>query len=132
MVLKLALEEQTNCKIQDYLAPNFEVTKDKTMPYSTSSELGIADMVEIDELNHATLLYNLYKRYAKDEIYTYVGPILLAMNPFKNLDGLYTEEQVKLYKSIIASKQPWEERKNMPPHIFAITAMAFKQMIDSK
>ena len=49
-------------------------------------------MVEIDELNHATLLYNLYKRYTKDEIYTYVGPILLAMNPFKNLDYLYTEE----------------------------------------
>lgn len=131
-MLKLALEEQALCKIQDYLAPNFEVAKDKTMPYSASSELGIADMVEIDELNHATLLYNLYMRYAKDEIYTYVGPILLAMNPFKNLDGLYTEEQVKHYKSIIASKQPWEERKNMPPHIFAITAMAFKQMIDSK
>lgn len=49
-------------------------------------------MVEIDELNHATLLYNLYKRYVKDEIYTYVGPILLGMNPFKNLDYLYTEE----------------------------------------
>jgi len=40
-------------------------------------------MVEIDELNNATLLYNLFKRYEKDEIYTYVGPILLAMNPFK-------------------------------------------------
>lgn len=42
-------------------------------------------MVEIDELNHATLLHNLFKRYCKDEIYTYVGPVLLAMNPFKSL-----------------------------------------------
>ena len=62
------------------------------MEYSASSEKGIADMVDIDELNHATLLYNLFKRYTKNEIYTYVGPILLAMNPFKSMDHLYTEE----------------------------------------
>lgn len=43
-------------------------------------------MVEIDELNHATLMHNLCSRYLKDEIYTYVGPIILAMNPFKSLD----------------------------------------------
>jgi len=53
------------------------------MDYSQKSEEGLSDMVEIDELNNATLLYNLFKRYEKDEIYTYVGPILLAMNPFK-------------------------------------------------
>ncbi len=105
---------------------------DSTMEYSASSEKGIADMVEIDELNHATLLYNLYRRYANNEIYTYVGPILLAMNPFKSMDYLYTEEQVANYKKIITSKQPFEERRNMAPHIFAITAMAFKLMMDSR
>eukprot|EP00347_Sterkiella_histriomuscorum_P008181 403346072 len=136
LVLKLSPQELqpgvSECRIQKYLSPSFEIQVEKTMEYSVISEQGIADMVEIDELNHATLLYNLYKRYIKDEIYTYVGPILLAMNPFKNLDYLYTEEQVQNYKKIINSKQPYEERKNMPPHIFAITAMAFKQMIESK
>jgi myosin heavy subunit len=49
-------------------------------------------MVDIDELNHATLMQNIAARYNKNEIYTYVGPIILAMNPFKNLDSiLYTE-----------------------------------------
>jgi myosin heavy subunit len=51
-------------------------------------------MVEIDELNHATLLHNLYSRYIKDEIFTYVGPILLVMNPFKAMPHLLTEEIV--------------------------------------
>lgn len=60
------------------------------MPYSIAAEKGIADMVEIDELNHATLLFNLKQRYYKDQIYTYVGPILLAMNPFKPMGHLYT------------------------------------------
>ncbi len=45
-------------------------------------------MVDIDELNHATLMQNLAARYERNEIYTYVGPIILAMNPFKNLDHL--------------------------------------------
>ena len=94
LTLKLAPEEHSYCKVQDYLQPYFDLSKEKTMPFSLSSEQGIADMVEIDELNHATLLHNLFKRYTKDEIYTYVGPILLAMNPFKSVDYLYTEEEV--------------------------------------
>jgi len=48
-------------------------------------------MGDIDELNNATLLYNLGNRYKKDEIYTYVGPILLALNPFKALPALGTK-----------------------------------------
>ena len=40
-------------------------------------------MTELDELNHASVLRNLYTRYLKDEIYTYVGETLLAVNPFK-------------------------------------------------
>jgi myosin heavy subunit len=43
-------------------------------------------MVDIDELNNATLMQNLAARYAVDQIYTYVGPIILAINPFRNLD----------------------------------------------
>jgi myosin heavy subunit len=65
------------------------------MEYSKIAEKGIADMVDIDELNHATLLHNLYSRYCNDEIYTYVGPILLAMNPFKDMNHLYKNEVVE-------------------------------------
>ena len=131
-MLKLTTEEQKTCKVEDFMQSSFEVTLESTMEYSKAAEKGLADMVEIDELNHATLLYNLQVRYMRDEIYTYVGPILLAMNPFKDVSQLYTEQLVEDYKKIIASKQPYDDRRNMPPHIFAITAMAYKQMIDTK
>ena len=36
-------------------------------------------------LNEATLLYNLERRFAKDEIYTYTANILLAINPYHTL-----------------------------------------------
>lgn len=49
---------------------------------------GIADMVDLDELNPATLLFNLANRYARYDVYCYVGPILLACNPFKFVEKL--------------------------------------------
>ena len=51
-------------------------------------------MIDIDELNHATILWNLYKRYIADDIYTYVGPTLLAVNPFKRMDHKYPPAQL--------------------------------------
>jgi myosin V len=76
-------------------------------------------MVDIDELNHATLLQNLEARYNRDEIYTYVGPIILAVNPFMNLnDKLYTDPQMDMYKTIIKSKTPYDDKKiNASSHL---------------
>lgn len=70
----------------------FETKVELTLDYSQNAIAGLPDMVDIDELNHATLLQNLEARYNRDEIYTYVGPIILAVNPFMNLnDKLYTD-----------------------------------------
>jgi myosin-5 len=75
----------------------------------------------------------LAARYSKDEIYTYVGPIILAMNPFKSLDSkLYSETQIAQYKRILTSKQPYEDKKTLPPHIWTITALAYRQMLEEK
>lgn len=64
-------------------------------------------MVEIDELNSASLLYNLGNRYAKDEIYTYVGPILLVLNPFKAIPGSIGPEQRAKYQEFITTSSPF-------------------------
>ena len=80
-------EEAEECKVVELKKKNFPVHISKTLEYSIKAEEGIADMVEIDELNSASLLYNLGNRYAKDQMYTYVGPILLMLNPFKFIPG---------------------------------------------
>lgn len=102
------------------------------MEQSAMSEKGLEDMVDIDELNNATLLYNLFKRYESDEIYTYVGPILLALNPFKALPRLYQEDLIANYaKRILNAEFPLEVKRELQPHIFALTAMAKKNMLES-
>lgn len=70
----------------------FPAAPENTLEYSKMAELGLDDMVEIDELNPATLLYNMSQLYKNDNIFVYVGPILLVMNPFKGLPALATIE----------------------------------------
>ena len=131
VMLRLADSERDGCKVPDLTRLQFEVPVELTLDYSLTADKGLPDMVEIDELNLATLMQNLAARYAKDEIYTYVGPIILAMNPFKNMDKkLYSPDHMTLYKSILTSKQPYEDKKVFPPHIWTITALAYRQMLE--
>ncbi len=105
VTLRLADHEKATCKIPQLTKASFEAPVDLTMDWSQTADRGLPDMVEIDELNHATLMQNLAARYKKDEIYTYVGPIILAMNPFKNMDKkLYSQEHINLYKAMLTSK----------------------------
>jgi myosin heavy chain 9/10/11/14 len=36
------------------------------------------------------------------------------------------------YKSIIKSKTPYEDKKRLPPHIWTLTSLAYRQMIELK
>ena len=91
-VLKLQPGEE--CFEAKFMKP-FERSNEWIMDYSEMAHNGIADMIDIDELNHATVLYNLYRRYIKDDIYTYVGPTLLAVNPFKRMSFKYPDTLIK-------------------------------------
>ena len=41
------------------------------------------DMTQLNHLHEAGVLWNLKKRYSNDDIYTYTGNILIAVNPFQ-------------------------------------------------
>ena len=53
---------------------------------------GAPDMVKFANLTEGALLHNLRVRYGKDQIYSAAGAILLSVNPFKPLGGVYTKE----------------------------------------
>uniref|UniRef100_A0A8C7W6C2 non-specific serine/threonine protein kinase n=1 Tax=Oncorhynchus mykiss TaxID=8022 RepID=A0A8C7W6C2_ONCMY len=59
----------------------------------------------------------LQRRYAKDQIYTYVGDILIAVNPFHKME-LYSPQMY------IGAK-----RTANPPHIFAVADIAYQSMV---
>uniref|UniRef100_A0A3Q3KXQ5 Myosin X, like 3 n=1 Tax=Mastacembelus armatus TaxID=205130 RepID=A0A3Q3KXQ5_9TELE len=83
-----------------------------------SSIHGVEDMSTLAELNEAAIMHNLFLRYQKDNIYTNIGSILAAVNPYKQIAGLYDCTTVELY-----SKHQMGE---LPPHIFAVANECYR------
>lgn len=92
--------DKYNCNESRY-NKEFTIKKNLVMEYSEPAENGLPDMMELNELNHATLLYNLRQRYIRNEIFTFVGPTLLIINPFKAMKHLLTDEVAKAYFTVI-------------------------------
>ncbi|KAJ0396718.1 hypothetical protein P43SY_003719 [Pythium insidiosum] len=79
------------------------------------------DILQMSDLSEQSLLENLRRRYDKDLIYTYVGPILIAINPYKDLGNTYSEATMTEYYS--------KSLGMLPPHVFALTDHAYTQLI---
>uniref|UniRef100_A0A8B9M1V9 non-specific serine/threonine protein kinase n=1 Tax=Accipiter nisus TaxID=211598 RepID=A0A8B9M1V9_9AVES len=85
-----------------------------------SNQEDIDDLATLEVLDENTVTEQLQKGYAKDQIYTYVGDILIAVNPFRNID-IYSSQHSKLY---IGAK-----RTANPPHIFAVADIGYQSMV---
>ncbi|XP_030406193.1 myosin-IIIa isoform X2 [Gopherus evgoodei] len=101
----------------------FERIHTKKGDYSkslTSDQEDVDDLATLEVLDENTVTEQLQKSYARDQIYTYVGDILIAVNPFRNLN-LYSAQHSKLY---IGAK-----RTANPPHIFAVADIVYQSMV---
>mmetsp|Transcript_21824 Transcript_21824/g.33567 ORF Transcript_21824/g.33567 Transcript_21824/m.33567 type:complete len:1664 (+) Transcript_21824:111-5102(+) len=59
---------------------------------------GVEDMTTLDDLTEATVLSTLRSRYQRKEIYTNVGGILIAVNPYEKLsETVYGDECMFAY-----------------------------------
>lgn len=52
-------------------------------------------MANLLHLHEPGLLHNVLHRYKKGIIYTYTGPILIALNPYQFFRNLYTVDLMK-------------------------------------
>ena len=78
------------------------------------------DLCQLPDLNEETLMDNLRARFQAGHIYTYVGSILIAVNPFK-FYPIYNPKYVKLYQN--------RRLGELPPHIFAVADAAYNAMM---
>jgi hypothetical protein len=80
---------------------------------------GTADMSKLGDLHEGAILHNIHKRYASDQIYTYIGSILSAVNPYKKLD-CFGDREIDAYNK--------KALGDLPPHIYAIANEAYYNM----
>ncbi|CAL5052037.1 unnamed protein product [Urochloa decumbens] len=83
---------------------------------------GVDDMTKLSYLHEPGVLQNLAIRYELNEIYTYTGNILIAVNPFQRLPHLYDPHMMQQYKGA-----PFGE---LSPHVFAVADVAYRAMIN--
>ncbi|KAL7684401.1 putative IQ motif, EF-hand binding, FYVE zinc finger, myosin head, motor domain-containing protein [Plasmopara halstedii] len=83
-----------------------------------------SSLTSLEHLHEPAVLQALHERFDYDQIYTSIGDILVALNPFKPLPKLYSDIQLNVYKQ--NTKDPSNmEKKSLPPHVFSIGSKAF-------
>ncbi|XP_075390775.1 unconventional myosin-Ih [Tenrec ecaudatus] len=83
-------------------------------------KIGVQDFVLLDAYtSEAAFLDNLRKRFRENLIYTYIGTLLVSVNPYQEL-GIYTENQMGLYQGVNFFE--------LPPHVYAIADNAYRLM----
>ncbi|CAN4110468.1 unnamed protein product [Withania somnifera] len=83
---------------------------------------GVDDMTKLAYLHEPGVLNNLACRYSLNEIYTYTGNILIAVNPFRRLPHLYDIHMMQQYKGA-----PFGE---LSPHLFAVADACYRSLIN--
>ncbi|XP_042586697.1 unconventional myosin-Ib isoform X8 [Cyprinus carpio] len=83
--------------------------------------IGVGDMVLIEPLSEDTFIENLRKRFEHNEIYTYIGSVVISMNPYKSLP-IYTAEKVEEYRN--------RNFYELSPHIYALADEAYRSLRD--
>lgn len=79
----------------------------------------MSDLTLLSKVSNDAINENLKKRFEGAEIYTYIGHVLVSVNPFRDL-GIYTDTVLDSYRG--------KNRLEMPPHVFAISESAYYNM----
>ncbi|CAL1271380.1 unnamed protein product [Larinioides sclopetarius] len=83
-------------------------------------KVGVQDFVLLEDFrNENAFINNLKKRFQENLIYTYIGPVIVSVNPYRDLN-LYSNEVIEQYRNV--------NFYELPPHIFAIADNAFRFM----
>ncbi|GAB1284942.1 Unconventional myosin-Ib [Apodemus speciosus] len=83
--------------------------------------IGVGDMVLLEPLNEETFIDNLKKRFDHNEIYTYIGSVVISVNPYRSLP-IYSPDKVEDYRN--------RNFYELSPHIFALSDEAYRSLRD--
>uniref|UniRef100_A0A671U2Q7 Myosin IG n=1 Tax=Sparus aurata TaxID=8175 RepID=A0A671U2Q7_SPAAU len=82
-------------------------------------EFGKSDFVLLDEVTMEQFMENLKLRFEKGRIYTFIGEVVVSVNPYREMD-IYGKETIDAYRG--------RELYENPPHLYAVSDAAYKAM----
>ncbi|KAG6397811.1 hypothetical protein SASPL_139259 [Salvia splendens] len=79
---------------------------------------GVDDLIQLSHLNEPSVLHNIHHRFSHDIVYSKAGPVLVAVNPFKDIQ-LYGDDFVNGYRQKLLDS----------PHVYAVADKAYCEMM---
>lgn len=95
-----------------------KVSAGELLPANPEILEGVEDLIQLSYLNEPSVLHNLQRRYSQDMIYSKAGPVLVAVNPFKNVH-IYGNDFITAYR----------QKAIDSPHVYAIADTAYNEMM---
>lgn len=83
-----------------------------------------ADMCEMNILNEPEILRNLTDRYKKDDIFTYIGPTLIVVNPYKIIERHFNNRVLTEIKDAVLAGN-----LKGAPHIYLVAGRAYQGLV---
>uniref|UniRef100_A0A671Y0H4 Myosin Ic, paralog a n=1 Tax=Sparus aurata TaxID=8175 RepID=A0A671Y0H4_SPAAU len=82
--------------------------------------VGVQDFVLLENYNsEAAFIENLRRRFRENLIYTYIGSVLVSVNPYKELE-IYSKPQMERYRGVSFYE--------ISPHIYAVSDNTYRAM----
>ncbi|WZZ39668.1 hypothetical protein YC2023_035927 [Brassica napus] len=109
----------TNGEVTEIKGTNIVASISSLYPKDTEAPpAGVDDMTKLAYLHEPGVLHNLACRFSLNEIYTYTGNILIAVNPFQRLPHLYSVHMMEQYKGAAFGE--------LSPHLFAVADTSYR------
>ena len=99
------------------------------MPIINGEKIDVDDMVATKDINEVDLLYNLKNRLSQEKTFTNVGPTLIIVNPFKNIQNIYCHEKIEYYIEKQELENPDIREKITEPHLYDLVLIAIKEVL---
>ncbi|CAF2375092.1 unnamed protein product [Rotaria sp. Silwood2] len=88
--------------------------------YYPNNSISTDDLAQLENFDEQSIMTYMYNRFLSNQIYTYIGDILLAVNPFRALP-IYGKDAMIRYRSCIKREQS--------PHIYALADFTYQAML---
>ncbi|XP_006897666.1 PREDICTED: unconventional myosin-Ia [Elephantulus edwardii] len=83
--------------------------------------VGVEDLILLEPLDQESMLKNLQLRFENKEIYTYIGNVVVSVNPYQQL-SIYGPEFIAKYRDYTFYE--------LKPHIYALANVAYQSLKD--
>eukprot|EP00041_Stephanoeca_diplocostata_P032668 m.1054505 g.1054505 ORF g.1054505 m.1054505 type:complete len:1013 (+) comp24189_c0_seq2:178-3216(+) len=88
---------------------------------TVEEDAAVFDLILLSKIGEDAVIQNISNMYYEDLIYSYIGNVVISMNPFKDLP-IYDQKTIDKYRGRSAFDP------KLPPHIFALADNVFSDM----